>query len=234
MVGGGRNRVRPKPRSPWRLGLIGGLALLLAGCGGLGAPPAAPSSGDPGETPTPRPSSEPTASVPLEPCAGGRLTVGDLRAIDEARTDGVAAAAERARRWRSDARLVSLRVACQPLESGFRWQGRYYAESAQSFYFSDTGETEPAEVDPDRVPTLPSDELSFRELQISLARAGNDDAAELSATGGVTVRLNVPVDPFGPPGMPEGVVYHVAIPDQGDVRDLFVSGSDWTIHRYQP
>lgn len=215
------------------MAMLVALALVLAGCGGLASPPPPPTPGDPGQTPTPAPVAEATTEVAAEPCAGGRLTVGDLRAIDAAWVDGVAAATERARQWRNDARLVSLRVGCQPLETGFRWQGRFYAESAQSFFYSDTGETEPAEVEPDSVPTMPNDALSFRELQRALARAGNADAAALSATGGVTVRLNVPVDPFGPPGTPEGIVYHVGIPDQGEVRDLFVSGTDWTIYRYQ-
>lgn len=229
-----RSIPRPAGRVPVLLALVALTAAVLAGCGGLAAPPPAPTAGAGGPTPTPRPAAQPaTAPVAAEPCAGGRLTVGDLRAVDEAWGEGVAAADERARAWRADARLVSLGVACQPLEPGFRWQGRYYAESAQSFFFSDTGQTEPAEVEPASVPTLPTDDLSFRDLQISLARAGNDDAAELSATGGVTVRLNVPVDPFGPPGTPEGIVYHVAIPDQGEVRDLFVSAADWTIHRYE-
>ena len=240
---GGRNRPEPRAagrpsrtiaarRAPSFVPLAAILVLVLAGCGGLAAPPSPPTPGAAAPTPTPRTPSRPATVVAAEPCAGGRLMVGDLRAIDEAWRDGLAAAGELARTWRADARLVSLRVACQPLESGFRWQGRYYAESAQAFFVSDSGQTEPAEVDPAGVPALPSDDLAFRELQRSLARAGYDDDAQISPTGGVTVRMNDPDEPFGPPDTPQGVVYHVAIEDESEVRDLFVSGTDWLTYLY--
>ena len=208
------------------------LTVLLAGCGGVAAPLAPATSDAQNLTPTPRPATRPATPETIKPCADGRLTVGDLLPVDDAWAAGVEAATERAREWRPDARLVRLRVACQPLEPRFRWQGTYYSEAAQSFFLSDTGQTEPAEVAPSSVPTLPLDRVSFRRLQLSLARAGYADQAELSATNGVTVRLNAPVDPFGPPGTPQDVVYHVAIGDQGDVRDLFVSAADWTIYYY--
>ena len=208
------------------------LIAALAGCGGLAAPPPPPTPGAAAVTPTPRPPARPPTAVTSEPCAGGRLTVGDLVAVDAAWAAGIEAASDRARDWRPDVRLVSLRVGCQPLEPAFRWQGTYYSESAQSFFLSDTGQTEPAEVDPESVPTLPLDRVSFRRLQLSLAQAGHADDARLSATSGVTVRLNDPVDPFGPPATPPGVVYHVAIEGQGDARDLFVSGEDWLIYPY--
>ena len=47
------------------------------------------------------------------------------------------------------------------------------------------------------------------------------------------MRLNAPTDPFGPPDTPQGVVYHVAVVEQGIVQDLFVSGSSWTVHTYR-
>ena len=165
-------------------------------------------------------------------CSGGRLTVGDLPEIDADWVAGIAAATETARLWQEDARLVRLRVGCQPLESIFRWQGTFYSDAAQSFFLSDTGQTEPAEVDPADVPTLPLDRISFRELYRSLARAGHNDQDELSATNGVTIRLNAPTDPFGPSGIPGDVVYHVAVEDQGEVRDIFVSGADWITYSY--
>ena len=83
------------------------------------------------------------------------------------------------------------------------------------------------------MPVLPTEQLSFGQLQRSLARAGYPDRTELGAAGGVTVRLNAVEEPFGPPDLPTGaVVYHVAVDDQGEVRDLFVSGVDWTVHQY--
>ena len=205
--------------------------LFLTACGGVATPPSQP-TGSATAPPTQPPLVRPTPVVAVKPCHAGRLTVGDLRAIDANWQVGVRAATERARRWRADARLVWLRVACQPLEPQFRWQGTFYAESAQSFFLSDTGQTRPAEVEPANVPTLPMDRISFSEFQRSLARAGYADDAELSPTSGVMVRLNTPLDPFGPPGIPEDVVYHVAIEGSGEERDLFVSAADWTLYDY--
>jgi len=167
------------------------------------------------------------------PCLTGRLTLGDLLEIESAWEAGVAAAAEQAGRWQGDARLVQLQIGCQPLETGFRWQGTFYSDSAQSFYFSDTGQTEPAEDDPATIPTLPLDDLSFQQLHVALARAGHADTDAFNPATGITVRLNVPSDPFGPPGIPEDVVYYVAVELPGDVRDLFVSGANWTIYSYR-
>ncbi len=225
------SRRQPRHHLPtiW-LTIVASIVLLTA-CGGVAAPPVPP-PGSETQPPTQPPLVRPTAVVATQPCQAGRLRVGDLRAIDESWEVGVLAASERARQWRDDARLVWLRVACQPLEPRFRWQGTFYAESAQSFFLSDTEQTQPAEVEPASVPALPLDRISFSEFQRSLARAGYADTAELSPTSGVMVRLNTPIDPFGPPGIPEDVVYHVAIEGQGEERDLFVSAADWTLYDY--
>ncbi len=230
-------------RSVARIGLSLGaglvLAPLLAGCGSYGAPAAAPTSPPPTETTTettalevaaPRPSPAPERA--LDHCATGRLAVGDIPDLDEAWRDGLAAAEERARAWRIDASLVSLRVGCEPLEADFRWQGTFYSDSAQSFFRSDSGQTEPAEVDPASVLGLPRDQISFLELHRALARAGYGDDTFLGATGGISVRLNAAGDRFGPEETPEGVVYHVAAVDGRDVLDLFVSGVDWLVRTY--
>ena len=206
------------------------LLLLLIGCGGVAAPP---SPRPPAASPPPTKVSVTRSAAPAAPCANGRLTVGDLPAVDAAWAAGMEETTERARAWKTDARLVRLRVACQPLEMAFRWQGRYYSDGAQSFFLSDTKETEPAEVEPGSVPTLPLDRVSFRRLYLSLSRAGYPDDRALTAASGVTVRLNAPEDPFGPPGTPQDVVYHVAVDNQGTVQDLFVSAADWTIHPYE-
>ena len=214
------------------LSVVGPIVIALAGCGGIASP-------SPIQTVGPLPASPITALPPrsrtpeVARCADGRLTVGDLREVDETWAEGVTGATERALAWQADARLVSLQVGCQPLEPLFRWRGTFYSDSAQAFFFSDTGQAEPAEVDPASVPVLPQERLSFRQLQLSLARAGYADGTLLSAAGGVTVRLNDPIDPFGPPGTPEDVVFHVAIDENGAVRDLFVSAATWTIHSYK-
>ena len=186
-------------------------------------------------TATPTPSPAPISLLTPEPerCAGGRLRVGDLASVGDEWGAGVQSAIETARAWRPDARLVTMQVGCAPLEAGFRWQGTFYSQTAQSFFFSDTGMTEPAEVDPASVPALPIEEVNFRELHLALARAGYDEDAELNPATGATVRLNAPTDPFGPPDTPQGLVYYVAIAGQGTVQDLFVSSPGWTIHSYQ-
>ncbi|MFN8591220.1 MAG: hypothetical protein U0031_07110 [Thermomicrobiales bacterium] len=48
------------------------------------------------------------------------------------------------------------------LEPAFRWRG--CCQSAQSFFYSDTGLSEPAEIDPAAVPVLPLDQVNFQEL----------------------------------------------------------------------
>jgi hypothetical protein len=221
-----------------RLGKLSALLVLLAtlaGCTvGRGVP-----SGQPTAPPSARPTpASPVAAVrtatPL-PCLNGRLTVGDLPTIDARWAEGIATSIERARAWQADARPVQVEVGCQPMEPVFRWQGVFYSERAQSFFFSDTGQTEPSEVEPAKVPTLPVDQISLRQCYQALARGGIGDDAALSPTTGISVRLNTVDAPFGPPGIAsDTVVYHVAIdePDKG-VRDLFVSAADWTIHTYE-
>jgi hypothetical protein len=207
--------------------------LTLTGCSGISAP--TPLIAESAPTVTPSPSPAPQALLTPEPerCAGGRLRVGDLAAVGDEWGAGVQSAIEVALAWRPDARLVSVRVGCAPLEAGFRWQGTFYSQLAQSFFFSDTGMSEPAEVDPASVPALPLEEVNFRELHLALARAGYADNAELNPATGATVRLNAPTDPFGPPGTPQGLVYHVAVAEQGNVQDLFINSPGWTIHSYQ-
>jgi hypothetical protein len=207
--------------------------LTLTGCSGISAP--TPLIAESAPTVTPSPSPAPQALLTPEPerCAGGRLRVGDLATVGDEWGGGVQSAIEVALAWRPDARLVTVRVGCAPLEAGFRWQGTFYSQLAQSFFFSDTGMSEPAEVDPASVPALPLEEVNFRELHLALARAGYADNAELNPATGATVRLNAPTDPFGPPGTPQGLVYHVAVAEQGNVQDLFISSPGWTIHSYQ-
>lgn len=207
--------------------------LALAGCSGISAP--APLIADSEPTATPSPTPPPLSLITPEPerCADGRLRVGDLARVGEEWSAGVQTAIEAALAWRPDARLVIMHVGCAPLETGFRWQGTFYSRLAQSFFFSDSGMSEPAEVAPDDVPQLPLEEVDFRGLHLALARAGYAEDAELNPATGATVRLNAPSDPFGPPGTPPGLVYHVAIAEQGNVQDLFVSSQGWTIHSYQ-
>jgi hypothetical protein len=76
--------------------------------------------------------------------------------------------------------------------------------------------------------------LDFLGLQRALARAGFPDTTELTATNGVEIRLNTELSPFGPPEAPKNVVYyHVALHNQGEVRDVFVHADAWIPYVYQ-
>lgn len=225
------SRIAPA-RGGWAFALALTVVTVLVGCAAPSAP--APIIAEAVPTTTPSPTPPPVRPTPeLQRCAGGRLTLGDLAAVGDEWVAGVQSAVETARAWQPDARLVTMQVGCAPLEPEFRWQGTFYSQTAQSFFYSDTGMSEPAEVDPASVPALPIDEVDFRQLHLALARAGYGEDAELNPATGATVRLNAASDPFGPPGTPQGLVYHVAVVAQGNVQDLFVSSPDWTIHSYQ-
>lgn len=213
------------------LGIVA--AVVLSGCESMLAPE--PQIAAVAPTPSPTPAPPPLTQVSSENlrCLGGRLRVGDLIAVNEEWAAGVQSAIEIAAAWRPDAQLVTMQVGCVPLESGFRWQGTFYSRSAQSFFLSETGLSEPAEIDPASVPALPVADVNFLELHRALARAGYGDDAELNPATGATVRLNSVTDPFGPPGTPQGLTYHVAIVEQGNVQDLFISSGTWTIYSYQ-
>ncbi len=205
--------------------------ILLAGCSGISAP--TPLIAESMPTATSKPSLVSALPTPIpERCANGRLRVGDLAAIGDEWAAGVQSAIETAREWRSDAVLVAIQVGCAPLEAAFRWQGTFYSQTAQSFYYSDAGLTEPAEIEPASVPVLPIEEVDFRGFHVVLAKTGYDDAAELNPATGAIVRLNAPGDPFGPPDTPQGLVYYAGVMGQGTVQDLFVSSPDWIIHPY--
>ncbi len=209
------------------------ICVVLTGCSGISAPTPLIAESAPTATPSPSPAPVSLLTPVPERCAGGRLRVGDLATVGDEWGAGVQSAIESARAWRPDAQLVTMQVGCAPLEAGFRWQGAFYSQTAQSFYLSDTGLSEPAEIDPATVPVLPLDQVNFRELHLALARSGFEDDEELNPSTGATVRLNAPADPFGPPDVPQGLVYHVAVIDQGNVQDLFISSPGWTIHSYQ-
>jgi hypothetical protein len=212
------------------IGLVLALSL-LAGCAG-------PSAARAPTTVTP--SSPATRDVEASPttgsrsvCTDGRLLVGNLPQMDLDWRSGLETAAAKARAWQPDARLTRLRVGCQLFESGFRWQATFYSDNAQTFFASDTGETQPAEVAPQDVPTLPTDKISFGLLRRALAKSGYGDLDPISASTGVDLRLNTNAIPFGPPSAPKGaLIYHVAIEKLGETKDVFVDGTDGSVYRY--
>jgi hypothetical protein len=209
--------------------------LALVGCSGTAGPAPPRAERTPAGSPaaTAGPPETVVASGANRACRDGRLVLGDLSLIDAQWVAGVQAAIAKGLAWRADARLIRLRVGCGVLEPSYRWQGMFYSESAQSFFLSDTGEQDPAEVDASAVATLPTGALSFVGLQNALARAGYSDDTLISASSGIDIRLNTDAEPFGPPSAPKNLVYyHVALDDQGVIRDLFVSADDWIIYLY--
>ena len=169
-----------------------------------------------------------------EPCASGKLLIGDLPAIDRAWQKGIEEATANATEWQQDAVISSLRVVCQLFETEFRWQATFYSRNAQAFYSSDTREVVPASIVESDVPELRVNQLSFALLHDALNRAGYGDEIEISPSSGVDIRINTETVPFGPPEAPDDVIlYHVAIERLGEVRDVFVDGRDGVIYSYR-
>jgi hypothetical protein len=205
--------------------------LVLAGCAGGSGAKIQQESAE-----TSAPTTTPTVD-PVSPdrvvCEDGRLLLSDLELMDAQVKDGLNAAEAEAKAWQSDVKLNRLRVGCQLFEAKFRWQATYYSEKLQTFYSSDTGETEPAEISPAEVAELPTTNLSFGMVHRSLIKAGFGDGDVISPSSGVDIRFNTQAQPFGPPSAPKDtVIYHVSIERQGETKDVFISGTDGSIYRY--
>lgn len=167
-------------------------------------------------------------------CASGRIRIGDLPAIDPVWQDGLAAATKQAQAWKPDARLVGFQVLCQAFSASFLWRATFYSSDAQLLYVSDTGEVQLTNADPNSLPTLSMNGISFSRLHDALASAGFPDNAEVNPVGGIDIRMSTDQRPFGPPGAPRGAVYiHIAVILNGQVQDIFVNVSDMSIYRYQ-
>jgi hypothetical protein len=129
-------------------------AFAMSSCGG---PSLSTTTSDPTATVAIITTAEATPASPVPDrmaCSDGRLLVGDLPRMDDKWQAGLADATEKATTWQADAKLATLRVGCELLEPGFRWQATYYSPSSQAYFESDTGQIEAAEDDPNAVPTL--------------------------------------------------------------------------------
>jgi len=161
------------------------------------------------------------------------LLIGDLTEMDEKWQAGLQLASDKATEWQEDAMLASLKVGCELLEPGFRWQSTFYSPSAQAYFESDTGRVEAAEDDPAAVPVLVTTGLSFDRLRKALHAEGYDDTTELDPSTGVELRPSTATHQFGPEGSPkESTLFHVAIRFRGEVKDLFVDAKDGKVYRY--
>lgn len=166
-------------------------------------------------------------------CATSRLRIGDLESVDGTIERGVQRAVDEAQRWQADARLYTLRLGCPLLATGVQWEGVFFSETAQAFYSTDTARIDAVNDPPDTIPTLDPSVLNMREVYRSLIRAGFSDELELTAQGGVTIRMSTDAHPFGPSSAPRNQTYaHLAIEVDGQITDVWVSVSDGTIYRY--
>lgn len=171
---------------------------------------------------------------PNAPCATSRLRIGDLEDVDGTLEAGVELAVDEATRWQSDARLYTIRLGCPLLTTGVQWEGVFFSETAQAFYSTDTARIDAVNDAPETIPTLDPATISMRGVYQSLIRAGSfSDEHQLTAQGGVTIRQSTENHPFGPPAAPRDQVYaHLAIEVDGQVTDVWVSMTDFTIYRY--
>ena len=161
------------------------------------------------------------------------MSVGDLGEIDERLSEGVNEARERADDWQEDARLVALRVGCELLEPSFHVRATFYSERIETYFFSDTRETQVAPPDNQAGEELLIDQVSFASLANSLQRAGYSQEVTLDTGSNVEVRVNTAGAPFGPSEVPDNaVVFHVALESRGEIVDLFVNAADGTIYQY--
>jgi len=169
-----------------------------------------------------------------KPCFDGRLRIRDLEGAQESLAEGLTNVDEIAKAWKPDARLVTLRLGCPLLETGYQWEGTYFSEQVQAFFETDTRAVQASEDDPTEIPTLSPEGIEIRPVYVSLMRAGFDEGSQLGAVGGLTIRPSTDAQPFGPPSAPRNDVYfHVSILERGQVIDVWVAARNGTIYRYE-
>jgi len=206
------------------IGLIGAVRLILPQSNIIVASAAAQSD----QTPTVDATAAPTGSN----CSDGELRVGDLKAMDAEWQPQQPVLDQAAKAWEQDSFLTGLRVGCDILEPGFRWQGTYYSPSAQAFFLTDTAAIRGADFDPQDAVEL-TNTFSFGAIWRTLAKAGFGDDTVLNASTGVTIQVNSKAMPFGPSDVPaNAIVCHVALEYLGEVRDLFITLPDGTVYRH--
>ena len=68
--------------------------------------------------------------------------------------------------------MIALRIGCELLEPTFHIRATFYSERIETYFFSDTRETQVAPPDNQAGEELPLDQVSFTGLGNSLLRAG--------------------------------------------------------------
>src|SRR6478752_9207241 len=160
------------------------ISIILIGAVRLFSPQAniiaAPTAAQADETPTIEATTAPSGSN----CSDGELRVGDLKAMDEEWQAQQPNLVQTAHAWEQDAFMTGLRVGCDILEPGFRWQGTFYSPSAQAFFLTDTAAIRGADFDPQDAVEL-TNTFSFGAIWRTLAKAGFGDDTILNPSTGV-------------------------------------------------
>lgn len=207
------------------------LVLPVAGC----------ARGESGNPLIPTPTSEigspaPTSS-PVEArraCQDGTMLIADIPAIDAIWQNQLVEPDKEALAWHDDAQLVQLRVSCALFGSGFRMQPSYFSAQAQAILAADTRESQPVNLDPEKVQSLPLDSISFQRIYDALIEADYTDDLALDPSTGIDIRINSQQAPFGPTTVPQGaLIAHVSIQHAGQIKDLFVNEETGEIYTYQ-
>lgn len=221
------NSVQRFLRAIW----IGALLLLLAGCTrGSSVNPLIPTPTS--EVATPALTISPEEA--RQPCDDGTMLVGDIPAIDPVWLMQLEGPLEQATEWHDDAQLVQLRISCALFGSGFRVQPSFFSAQAQAILAADTGESQPVNLDPALVESLPIESIDFAQIYSALLEADFTDDLRLDPSTGIDLRINSEQAPFGPDTVPEGtLVAHVSVEQAGVIKDLFVDEQTGEIYRYE-
>lgn len=158
-----------------------------------------------------------------KPCQDGVLRIEDIPAIDAVWQDQLKVPNLDALDWHGDAQLVQLRIACALFGSGFRVQPSYFSAQAQAVFAQDTRESQPVNLDPAKVESLPLDAISFQTIYDALIGADFTEGLALDPSTGIELRVNSEQSPYGPSNIPIGaLVAHVSIEQSGQIKDLFI------------
>lgn len=167
-------------------------------------------------------------------CQDGVMRVGDVPAIDAVWRAKLEEPNADALEWHNDAQLVQLRISCALFGPGFRLQPSYFSAQAQAILAEDTRESLPVNLEPEKVESLPVDEISFAAIYDALIKADYTDDLEFDPSTGIDIRVNSNETPFGPGTIPKGVlVAHVSIARSGQIRDLFIDLQSGKVHSYE-
>jgi hypothetical protein len=213
------------------LGIVLLVLFSAAGCArGENANPLIPTPTS--EIGSPAPTSSPAEA--RRACQDGMMLIGDIPRIDPIWQSKLDAPDGEALQWHDDAQLVKLRVSCALFSTGFRLQPSYYSAQAQAILAADTRESQPVNLDPEKVEELPLDSISFQRIYEALKEADYTDDLSLDPSTGVDIRINSEQAPFGPPTVPAGaLIAHVSIQHAGVIKDLFLNEDTGEIYTFQ-